>query len=261
MDWSNATLSEVLDRWELRRFRVVLFDFDGTLSLLREDWPRIMISQMCAELVRQGSREAPALLHQRVEQTIMGLNGKPTLVQMQWLVEEVQKLSGQAESAQVYRQRYLDELLASVEPRRVAIASGQVSPETWQVPGAGAFLSRLQSMGLKLVLASGSDREAVEFETTLLRLRSYFTDELHAPVQGDPTFSKRGVIERLLQQGFQGSEILGFGDGIVETQEVKRIGGVAIGVASNQENPQQINRWKQQQLLGAGADAIIPCYQ
>ncbi len=261
MDLLNATLSQVLSTWELARFRVVVFDFDGTLSLLREDWPRIMISQMCTELLKQGSTEEPQALYQRVEHAIMGLNGKPTFVQMQWLVEQVELISGKPETTQVYRDRYLAELLAGVQPRRDVISSGKVTPETWQVPRAGAFLKSLQNQGLKLVLASGSDRDAVELESGLLQVRSFFGDELHAPFQGDPTFTKRGVIESLIQQGFKGPEILGFGDGVVETQEVKRVGGVAIGVASNQENPQTINEWKKDQLLGAGADAIIANYQ
>lgn len=261
MDLFNSTLAGVLSTWELKRFRVIVFDFDGTLSLLREDWPRIMISQMCAELTRQGSTEDPQELYKRVEHAIMGLNGKPTFVQMQWLVEQVELISGKPETTQVYRERYLEELLAGVQPRRDAISSGKVTPETWQVPGAGAFLKYLQEQGLKLVLASGSDRDAVELESELLQVRSFFGNELHAPFQGDPTFTKRGVIESLIQQGFKGPEILGFGDGVVETQEVKRVGGVTIGVASNQENPLTINEWKKSQLMEAGAEAIIPNYQ
>ena len=34
------------------RFRSVLFDFDGTLSLIREGWPQVMIPMMADELRR-----------------------------------------------------------------------------------------------------------------------------------------------------------------------------------------------------------------
>jgi phosphoglycolate phosphatase-like HAD superfamily hydrolase len=40
------------------RFRSVLFDFDGTLSLIREGWPQIMIPMMVEELRRTGTAEA-----------------------------------------------------------------------------------------------------------------------------------------------------------------------------------------------------------
>ena len=36
------------------RFKAVLFDFDGTLSLLREGWPRVMVPMMVEALVRTG---------------------------------------------------------------------------------------------------------------------------------------------------------------------------------------------------------------
>ncbi len=43
------------------RFRSVLFDFDGTLSLLREGWPQVMIPMMVAELRRTGTAESDAM--------------------------------------------------------------------------------------------------------------------------------------------------------------------------------------------------------
>ena len=39
------------------RFRSVLFDFDGTLSLIREGWPQVMIPMMVEVLRRPARRE------------------------------------------------------------------------------------------------------------------------------------------------------------------------------------------------------------
>ena len=39
------------------RFRSVLFDFDGTLSLIREGWPQIMIPMMVEVLRETGTAE------------------------------------------------------------------------------------------------------------------------------------------------------------------------------------------------------------
>ena len=44
------------------RFRSVLFDFDGTLSLIREGWPQVMIPMMTAVLRETGTSESDAEL-------------------------------------------------------------------------------------------------------------------------------------------------------------------------------------------------------
>ena len=44
------------------RFRSVLFDFDGTLSLIREGWPQVMIPMMVDVLRSTGTRETDAEL-------------------------------------------------------------------------------------------------------------------------------------------------------------------------------------------------------
>jgi hypothetical protein len=42
------------------RFRGVLFDFDGTLSLIREGWPLVMIPMMVEVLRETGTSETDA---------------------------------------------------------------------------------------------------------------------------------------------------------------------------------------------------------
>src|SRR5205085_6733359 len=49
------------------RFRAALFDFDGTLSLLREGWPAVMTRLMLEELRRTGTAEGDAELAALVE--------------------------------------------------------------------------------------------------------------------------------------------------------------------------------------------------
>jgi len=70
------------------------------------------------------------------------------------------------------------------------------------------------------------------------------------------------VIERLVGQlALAPGELIGFGDGFVEIEEVKRAGGVAIGVASDEKFRTGINDWKRNRLIQAGADLIIPDYR
>ena len=44
------------------KFRFVLFDFDGTLSLIREGWPQVMMPMMVDALRETGTREDEATL-------------------------------------------------------------------------------------------------------------------------------------------------------------------------------------------------------
>ena len=49
----------------------------------------------------------------------------------------------------------------------------------------------------------------------------------------DSAFSKRAVIERILNENhLRGEELLSFGDGVVETEEVRRVGGTAERAAN-----------------------------
>jgi phosphoglycolate phosphatase len=42
---------------------------------------------------------------------------------------------------------------------------------------------------------------------------------------------------------------------------VKKVGGLAIGVASDENTCREINPWKRERLIRAGADIIIGGYQ
>ncbi|MBY0232570.1 MAG: hypothetical protein K2W96_25095, partial [Gemmataceae bacterium] len=76
------------------RFRSVLFDFDGTLSLIREGWPQVMIPMMVEVLRATGTRETDGELSAAVEEFVMRLNGRQTIYQMMQLADEVRKRGG-----------------------------------------------------------------------------------------------------------------------------------------------------------------------
>src|SRR6516165_5319292 len=56
------------------RFRFALFDFDGTLSLIREGWPQVMIPLMVEVLRGTGTAEDEVALTGQVEDFVMRLN-------------------------------------------------------------------------------------------------------------------------------------------------------------------------------------------
>src|SRR6266567_5790295 len=90
------------------RFRSVLFDFDGTLSLIREGWPQVMIPMMVSFLRETGTRESDAHLTAAVEEFVMRLNGRQTIYQMIELAEEVKRRGGTPLEALAYKKRYHD---------------------------------------------------------------------------------------------------------------------------------------------------------
>jgi phosphoglycolate phosphatase-like HAD superfamily hydrolase len=243
------------------RSRAVLFDFDGTLSLLREGWPAVMTQLITEELCRTGTAEGNGRLAAVVEEIVVGLNGRPTIVQMQRLAEEVARRGGRPSDPAAYAETYQDRLLRLIQGRYDEIRTGRAAPAAWAVPGTHALLDRLKARGLTLVLASGTEVTHVRREANLLGVASYFDEAVFAPVGDDPHFSKRVVIEQVLREhGLRGEELLGFGDGVVETQEVRRVGGLAVAVASEEPPRRGVNAWKRDRLIRAGADVVVADY-
>lgn len=244
------------------RFRAVLFDFDGTLSLLRAGWQAVMTELMMEELGRAGTDQPADRRAATAEAIVVGLNGRPTIVQMQRLAAEVERLGGRAAGPAEYSDRYQERLMRVVEERYDRIGSGRGVPSEWAVPGCYHFLDQLRRWGLLLILASGTEAAYVRRECDLLRLSSYFGEAIFAPAGDDPHFSKRAVIDHVLaEHRIRGDELLGFGDGVVETEEVRRAGGVAVAVAGKEPPGSGIDARKREHLIRAGADVVIADYQ
>ncbi len=244
-------------------FRVALFDFDGTLSLIREGWPRVMVDGMLNRLRMQNLvRESDEACAAYLETFVMALNGHPTIRQMERFAEEVVARGGIAEAPGVYLQEYLDALMAGVRDLWESLESGRAPVEEWVVPNAHGILVELENRGVPLFVASGTDSAHVLREVELLHLTPHVAGRVFAPKDNDPNFRKRDVIEYALRElAVPGTQLIGFGDGVVETQEVKRAGGVAVGVASCEAGVHGVNEAKRQSLIAAGADIIIPDYE
>jgi phosphoglycolate phosphatase-like HAD superfamily hydrolase len=244
------------------RVRSVLFDFDGTLSLIREGWPQVMIPMMVEALAETGTRESPAELAVAVEDFVMRLNGRQTIYQMIQLADEVKKRGGTPLEPLAYKHRYHDRLLERIRGRLEALEAGTVKPQDWTVPGSHTLLDALRDRGLELYLASGTDIQYVRREAQLLGLTEYFGERIYGALDDYQNFSKKMVIERIIKEhGLEGPELVGFGDGYVEIEEIKRVGGVAVAVASDEEKRQGVNQWKRERLTRAGADLVIPDYR
>jgi phosphoglycolate phosphatase len=240
-------------------FRGVLFDFDGTLSLIREGWPQVMIPMMVTELRRTGTDESETELTAAVEEFVMRLNGRQTIYQMIQLAEEVKIRGGTPAEPLAYKHRYHELLMERIRGRISDLESGLATPEKWTVPGSHALLANLRRRGVTLYLASGTDITYVRREAELLGLAPFFGQHIYGALDDYQSFSKKMIVEKIIHDhGLHGEELLGFGDGFVEIEEVRRAGGVAVAVASDEVNRRGVNQWKRNRLVQAGADVVIP---
>src|SRR5215510_14886417 len=106
------------------KFRSVLFDFDGTLSLIREGWPQVMIPMMVDVLRATGTSETQSELAVAVEEFVMRLNGRQTIYQMIQLADEVRRRGGRPLDPLEYKHRYHDLLMRRIRGRLDALAAG-----------------------------------------------------------------------------------------------------------------------------------------
>ena len=261
--WLPGSSVEIVREAAGRSIRHAVFDFDGTLSLIREGWPQVMVPMMVEVLRATGSGESPGALQALVLDFVMELNGKQTIYQMLRLAEEVRRRGGTPEDPLVYKQRYHDRLMERIGGRREALRAGRVSPGDLLVPGSMEILAELRRRGVSLYLASGTDERYVVEEARLLGLDAVFGPHLYGALDDFKSYSKAQVIDRILRENrVDGRFLLGFGDGYVEICNVKAVGGTAVAVASDEAGRSgRPDAWKRDRLIGAGADLVIPDYR
>jgi len=262
LDPTDAHIEIVNRSFPRGPFRAAIFDFDGTLSLLRRNWQEVMIPMMVDILAETGTSETRDELFTHVEEFVMRLNGRQTIYQMLQLADEVARRGGRAQEPLEYKRRYHDLLWQQVGDRVEAVRGGNVPPEEMTVPGAARILEQLAGHGVELYLASGTDLAYVQDELTVLGLQRWFGRHVYGALDDYQSFSKAMIVERMIRDtAVGGQRIVGFGDGFVEIEEVKKVGGLAIGVASDENTRQGINTWKRNRLIAAGADIIIGDYR
>lgn len=242
--------------------RVALFDFDGTLSLIRSGWVEVMVPMMVEALVELKSGESEEQLTAVVTEFVGRLTGKQTIYQMMALCDEIEKRGGRPKEALAYKHQYLDLLMQRIHHRLEDLRTGKASPEQYLIPGSRQLLESLKERGLKLFLASGTDHKYVEDEASLLDVTRYFDGGVYGALDDYKAFSKAILIQRLIKDaGVAGHEFLGFGDGYVEIENVKQVGGIAVGVASDEPECRVVDQWKRKRLIGVGADYIVANFE
>lgn len=241
----------------------MLFDFDGTLSLVREGWPVVMMGMFEEYLPPRAGDQAEAV-RQMLFDDMMKLNGKQTIYQMMQFAERVKERGGVPQEPLWYKHEYLNRLEKRIAGRIEALRKPGADAAKHLVLGSIELLENLKARGLNLYLASGTDEQFVRRESELLGVAKYFEPRIYGAKDDYKNFSKKMVIDRILAENrIPGSQLLAFGDGYVEIQNTKEVGGLAVAVASDEANngSGQVDAWKRERLLGVGADVVVPDYR
>lgn len=241
------------------RIRHVLFDFDGTLSLIREGWQDVMLPMMLEYLAATGTTEDEAELRHTVLDWVTRLTGKQTIYQMIELAEQVRVRGGTPLDPLEYKLEYLRRLEDRIQHRIEGLANRQIEPTSLLLPGSMELLDSLRSRGVRMYLASGTDEPYVIREAQLLGVADYFDGGIWGAKDDYHSFSKAMVIGRIIEENhLEGPELLGIGDGYVEIENTKGVGGIALGVPCLESQPIEFDLWKKERLKIAGADMLIP---
>lgn len=255
-----GTQIEVINGVARGGIKHVLFDFDGTISLLREGWQRIM-GPVCVEMVCGDTPATPEIDHE-VNEMIEETTGINTILQMERLVEMVRAHGLVAEDrildAHGYKQIYNDRLMVPVRQRIAKLDSGELSVDEVTVRGARRLLDLLAAKGVTMYVFSGTDQEDVRHEARVVGVDHYFS-EIWGALRTYEESSKEKVLRDLIaRHGLHGPEVLILGDGPVELRHGKQFGGIAVGVASDEVRGYGWNENKRTRLIRAGADIMVP---
>lgn len=262
----ESDIEIVTDLPEHRRFQNVIFDHDGTLSVLRQGWESIMEPTMLRAILgdRMRTAEPPLLARvtERIREFIDKTTGIQTITQMEGLSQMVKEFCLVPEreilDAAGYKALYDAELDGLVEDRLHKLRRGELSREDFAIKGAHAVLEALAGAGMTLYLASGSDQDDVRREAEALGYAHLFTGGIHGSIGVPELDAKRIVLERILREVGSGINLLVFGDGPVEIRETHKAGGYAVGIASDEVRRFGQNPSKRSRLIRAGADLVIP---
>lgn len=238
--------------------RFAIFDFDGTVSLIREGWQQIMIPMMVEILMQTPRHESRQEIEQVVRTYVANTTGKQTIYQMIHLVEEIEKRGGEPCEPLFYKNQYHDLLMERIIHRINGLSKGWIKPVEMVVPGALDAIKYVHQKGITCFLASGTDEKYVLDESALLGLPPYFSG-IYGAQDNYKSFSKRMVIQRIIHENnLQGPELIAFGDGYVEIEDTKAVGGIAVGMATDEANRSGVDAWKRDRLIASGADIIMP---
>ncbi|MRR18494.1 MAG: HAD family hydrolase, partial [Deltaproteobacteria bacterium] len=142
------------------RPEAVIFDFDGTISTLRQGWEQVMRGLMLDIVDPYGddlrfAGEVDAYLERSA--------GIQTIYQMQWLAAKAEEAGRNDKGRDIwwYKDEYNARLMKKINERLAGLKEGRISPIDLMIAGSPEFLDFLASKDISLYVASGTDHADV----------------------------------------------------------------------------------------------------
>ena len=252
---------------QIGQIKHAVFDHDGTISILREGWEKVMEPMMIKAILGEQYNTATAEVYDKIRRTVLDYinqsTGIQTIVQMEKLAQMVDEFGivpkNQILNSFGYKSIFNKALLEMVDKRINKLKREELTVEDFTIKGAVSFLQAIKTKGVKLYLASGTDQEDVIQEANLLGYANLFDGGIYGSVGDLKQYSKQMVLDNIIRENqLQGSEVLVIGDGPVEIQACRKVGGIAIGIACDEARRHGLNPEKRERLIRAGADLVIP---
>jgi len=249
------------------RIKHAVFDHDGTISTLRQGWEQIMAPVMIKAILGDEYETADETLYHKARNRVLDYinksTGVQTIVQMEALVEMVGEFAVVPADRILdkfgYKQIYNDALMELVNKRIGKFKRGELDISDYTIKGAVEFLMALKQRGVKLYLASGTDRQDVVAESEALGYAGLFDGGIYGSVGDIARYSKKMVIEKIMtENNLQGPELAVFGDGPVEIRECRKRDGMSVGVASDEIRRHGMDVEKRTRLIKAGSHILTP---
>jgi len=252
---------------EMGNIKHAVFDHDGTISTLRQGWEQIMEPVMIKAILGDKYDTADSNLYQEVRNQVLGFidmsTGIQTILQMEALVEMVKEFNIVPKEEILdkfgYKKIYNDALMLVVSTKLGKLEAGELNIDDFTLKGSPGLLNTLKEKGVKLYLASGTDKEDVLNEARILGYAGFFDGGIYGSENDIKKYSKKMIINKIIKENnLKGNELVVFGDGPVEIKECIKANGIAIGVASDEVRRFGLNQEKRTRLIKSGAQIIIP---
>lgn len=265
----EKTQIEIITKWHTApEIKHAIFDHDGTISVLREGWEKIMAPMMVKAILGDSFDSVPDYMLKKIEERVNDLidktTGIRTLMQMRELISLVREFGFVDEKKILdeygYKEIYNRQILSLVHSRMKRTETGELSKDDFKIKNAEPFLKELRKAGITLYLTSGTDTGDVIEEAGFLGYADLFNGGIYGATNEISTEAKKEVLKKIIALigPSQMHQVVTFGDGPVEIRETKKAGGLTVGVATDEVRRFGLNEKKRSRLIKAGADIIIP---
>jgi rfaE bifunctional protein kinase chain/domain len=244
-----------------------VFDHDGTISVLREGWELVMEPMMIKSVLGDKYNTADEHLYNRVmirvKDFIDKSTGIQTIQQMEGLIDIINEFNVVPADKILdkfgYKEIFNDSLMEMVKKRVDKLNRKELDVNDFAVKGSIELLHFLREKGVTLYLASGTDRDDVIAEAKAMGYAELFNGGIYGAIGDISKFSKKMVMEKIIKDNhLNGAELITFGDGPVEMRECRKVGGIAVGIASDEIRRFGLSPDKRTRLIKAGAHILVP---